>query len=59
MTPTDLAFAVPILGFAAWLLHRSFWKRRGACPGCTTGCSRPPAGQQGLVSLGRSRPGAR
>jgi len=56
MTPTDLAFAVPIIGFAAWLLYRSFWRRRGACPGCQTGCARPPPRPGGLVVLARSRP---
>lgn len=38
MGTTDIIIAAAILGFAAWLLYRSFWKKKGHCHGCTSDC---------------------
>lgn len=57
MSATDLGIAVAVLGWAGFVLYRSLWKRRGACPGCATGCAAPPRGGEPLVALGRRRRG--
>ncbi len=47
----DLFTAAVILAGAGWLLHRSLFRKKGCCHGCSGGaCGRPPEGP--LVRLG-------
>ncbi len=37
MGASDIAIAAAILGAATYLLYRSIWKKKGHCPGCSSG----------------------
>jgi hypothetical protein len=58
VSAADLATAAVIVAGATFLLYWSLWRKKGACPGCETGCASGRARAGGLVTLGGAAPGA-